>query len=665
LTPALFVLGLFFCVLPGISPQAASAKQCFGERVNRVVAADGVTVRLKFKDVAWVSGNRVTVIGKPYSTICAGAGSQTIRAGKGRSRTDAGPGRDRIFIGKSSLSVARGGLGNDLIVGSKGHDFIYASPRRVPKGAADRDTVRGMGGNDRIFDYGGNGNLLFGFVGVDRIRSLGGATSSLYGGNGSDFLYSDGGRSPSGLNERLFGEQGNDRLNADLPGSDGPAFLDGGEGDDWVNGTSFGDTVVVHSGIVKIRTGAGDDLIVATTAGRVSVEGGSGTDSISWATHTPSEERNYSGVRVDLSGGDVGGVGVQRLSGVENVIGSSFDDTIIGRPGTRNAIFGGLGDDVLAGQRDDGDTADGGLGLNDCSGFSEVSFCGPDSPGNTGNVRVLVDIGASGVLTVMGSRSEDRIRVAYDRSRAGYRVSTGEVPVTSGLCRRPESGATSAFCEASLGNLNGMLVYGNDGPDTVLVEGSVPSFVTTTIDGGSGRNVLTGGRSKDVISTENGSRGSVLRGGGNLDLLYVPGGGTVYGGKGSDIIHSAQPCAGGRAYGGSGSDHVVFAGASRGVRADLGRGFAKSARGECQGRLRLARDLERLEGSRYNDVLVLGRRHRAQTGKGSLLGRDGVDVLNSRNGARDTVTTGGGGRKNRVIADRRDRVIWGWGWASY
>ncbi len=45
--------------------------------------------------------------------------------------------------------------------------------------------------------------------------------------------------------------------------------------------------------------------------------------------------------------------------------------------------------------------------------------------------------------------------------------------------------------------------------------------------------------------------------------------------------------------------------------------------------------------------------------------RGGIDILNSKNGRRDTVTTGDNKRKNKVIADKKDKVIWGWGLAAY
>jgi hypothetical protein len=653
-------------LLSGPPSAVAAPKKCFGKKVNRVIKASNTSVRLGFRDVVWISGKNVTVTGKPYSRICAGAGRQVVRAGKGRSMTDTGAGNDRIILhDKSNLSIARAGLGNDLILGSNGNDFLYGSPKRVPRGAADRDVIRGLRGNDRIYDYGGIGNQLYGVTGVDRIYSLGRAVSSSFGGNGSDFLFSDGGRARSGLKERLFGDRGNDRLNANRPGSDGPAFLDGGSGDDWLNGTSFADTILIKAGITKVKAGGGDDVLISTSAGVVTADGGRGRDLISFATHTPAGDRPFTGVDVDLRSGVVKGNGKQVLSSVENVIGSSFEDTIVGRPGVANEISGGLSDDTLVGQYGDGDTADGGLGLNDCSGFAKLSFCGDNSPGNVGRGRIMMDINQSGVLTVLGSVTADRITVGYDRRRGLYRVTLNASPVVAGRCTKAGTASRTVTCPANIFNLNGVLLYGNDGGDRVTVNRSVPAIVTTNISGGGGRNTLTGGSTRDTISAESGARGTVIRGGGNDDQLYMVPGGTAFGGSGSDVIHNLNPCGGGRASGGSGDDNLVFASSLRGVRADLAAGYARWASGPCTRVLRVGPDFESLEGTRYRDFLTLGRKLRTQTPRRSLLGRDGHDVLNSRNGSRDSVTTGGGGRGNRVISDRIDRVIWGWGYAAF
>ena len=658
---AALLVGALFTAAATTSAEAAPSK-CFGKKVNKVVKGNNKKVKLGFKDVAWIAGDKVTVIGKPYSTICADAGTQIVKAGKGRSRTSTGAGNDRIYIAKSSNSIAEAGLGNDLIVGSKGHDYIYASPKKNPKKVSDKDTVRGAGGNDRIYDYSGEGNQLFGLAGTDRIYSLGDSVSTVHGGNGSDFIYSNGGETASGSPEKLFGERGNDRINGDQTPGNGPVLLDGGSGDDWLNGGAFADTAIVHSGIVKIDMGGGDDLIVAASGGRVTMDGGAGRDAVSWATHTPSDKRSFSGVDVDLRNGQVGGVGIQTVKDIEDVIGSSFDDSITGKPGVTNDIYAGMGDDELVGQYEDEDNADGGLGENECSGFRYVLSCNESSPGGGNQAKVQVDIDRSGVLTVFGSNKADRIDVGWRGGK--YLIDVDTAALVSGLCSTTQVPGEIA-CDANFNNLNGMLVYGNDGADEITVEGSVPAFVTTTINGGSGRNVINGGPTKDVISGEDGAEGTVIRGGDNLDQLWVPAGGTVYGDGASDVIHVQAPCEGGRVVGGGGNDNIVFTGSPRGVKADLGKGYAGHVSGSCNQKLKIDGDVESLEGTKYNDVLILGKKKKSQGRKRSLLGREGIDTLNSKNGHKDTVTTGDGGKKNKVISDRKDKVIFGWGLAGF
>ncbi len=645
----------------------ARPKKCFGKKINRVVTGSKKTVRLKFGDVAWIAGDRVTVIGKPYSVICADRGRQIVRAGKGKSRTSTGADNDRITLHpSSSQNIVHAGLGDDIIRGSNGHDFIYASPKKNPRGLSDRDTVHGRGGNDRIKDWSGDGNLLYGDTGSDQIHSLGGAVSSLYGGNGSDFLHSNGGLASSGRMERLFGERGNDRLNADQAPTNGPAFLDGGAGDDWINGTERGDTVVVHSGITKIATKGGDDLIVATSRGAVTIDGGAGRDTLSFATHTPPGYRGLSGVMVDLEAGTSAGGARFPLSGIENIVGSPFDDRLIGQPGVANHISGGLGDDQLIGDAADGDSADGGLGMNDCQGFRKTTNCGQESPGRNDERQPVVDINEGGVLTVMGSRHDDQISIGYEVATGRYRVSLGSGGIASGLCTGLANGGKTAFCAANVNNLNGILAYGNDGDDRITVEDSVPATVTTTINGGTGKNVLTGGKTKDFLLTaDNQSAGSILDGRDNVDVVYINDDVIARGGNGSDVLHAKDVCVGGQADGGKGKDNLVLVGNPRGVDANLARGTAHLIGGECRKPLSITRNVESIEGSKHDDRLALGRWFKTQERKRGLLGRDGHDILDSRNGVKDTVTTGSGGRKNRVIADRKDKVVWGWGLAGY
>ncbi|MGK2955477.1 MAG: hypothetical protein ACSLFI_07405 [Solirubrobacterales bacterium] len=620
---------------------ARAAPKCFGQKVDRVVNGDGGTVRLEFKEVAFVSGNNVTVIGKPYSVICGGDGRQIIKAGKGHTLSDGGAGNDKILLhDKSVKSEGHGGLGDDEIRGSRNHDLLTGGPKKVPEGASDDDTIDGVGGNDKIFDYGGDGNKLLGNTGSDTISSLGGAVSDIYGGNGTDFLNCNGGTTNSGQLERVFGEQGNDRMRCDQPNNNGGAFIDGGEGDDQMYGTPADDVIITHSGKKTIDAGGGDDLVVTTSKGLQKISGGAGDDTISYEAHTPADNVTFTGVRVNLQQGTSLGQTTYRLSGFENVIGSAFDDDITGLPGRKSVI-------------------DGSLGENTCSSFGKATQCNEDSP-NMNSRNPLVYINEGGILTVIGTPQGDKVTVGYDGK--GYRVS---VPggADFGLC---EGSGGEFSCPADVNHLNGMLVYGNDGADNISLENSMPTVLTTTINGGAGANRIIGGPSKDFISTLIGkSAGSVLEGRDNLDVLYINDDTIARGGDGTDGIHVESPCLGGESWGGDGTDSTIFAGADRAVEANLAGGSARWVSGSCAKPLTIGNDTEKLEGSEWDDVLILGQRMKTQQGKSSLLGREGRNILNSKNGVRDTVTTGPAARANKVTADKQDEVIYGWGLASY
>ena len=105
--PALlgWALAAVMAVSLGASPPAADArpKKCFGKKINRVIKGKKKKVRVKFKDVTWIAGDRITVIGKPYSHICANRGRQFVFPGKGRSMTNTGRDNDRIELHPSRI----------------------------------------------------------------------------------------------------------------------------------------------------------------------------------------------------------------------------------------------------------------------------------------------------------------------------------------------------------------------------------------------------------------------------------------------------------------------------------------------------------------------------------------------------------------------------------
>ncbi|WP_411892842.1 calcium-binding protein [Yoonia sp. SDW83-1] len=190
-------------------------------------------------------------------------------------------------------------------------------------------------------------DLLIGSAERDNIQGSEGA-DTLRGLAGNDYLYGGAG------NDRLEGGDGDDRLF----GGDGDDELFGGTGQDAL----FGDD--------------GDDLLSGDGKAD-SFDGGAGTDTVDFTYST------YPNL-VDLSRGVIDWFattgGIESIVNVENVIGSSADNTVIGSTfGNRlegrngndtvfglagnDTLDGGLGDDTLIGGRGD-DLLTGGTGAD-------------------------------------------------------------------------------------------------------------------------------------------------------------------------------------------------------------------------------------------------------------------------------------------------------------
>ena len=131
-------------------------------------------------------------------------------------------------------------------------------------------------------------------------------------------------------NDVVSGGDDNDTLN----GEDGQDWLLGGTGADAETGSTGHDSVWGDAGDDVLDGGPGDDTII----------GGAGIDTVTYAGAG-------SLVWVDLSwieDQNTYGGGWDTLSGIENVIGSAFNDRLTGN-GAANRITGGTGADELAG----------------------------------------------------------------------------------------------------------------------------------------------------------------------------------------------------------------------------------------------------------------------------------------------------------------------------
>jgi len=161
------------------------------------------------------------------------------------------------------------------------------------------------------------------------------------------------------------------------------AIIDGEIGDDLIIGTDEGDTITGNDGndVIKggegadeLRGEAGDDTITGG-AGDDMIYGGSGSDTVSY-------EFTAGPVIVDLAAtAAVSLAGYDRIFGVENIIGSDFDDdlygdenaNIISGGGGIDYLFGRFGDDILMGG-DDTDLLVGDLGADYLDGGRGKDF---------------------------------------------------------------------------------------------------------------------------------------------------------------------------------------------------------------------------------------------------------------------------------------------------
>ncbi|QXH58019.1 retention module-containing protein [Pseudomonas maumuensis] len=128
-----------------------------------------------------------------------------------------------------------------------------------------------------------------------------------------------------------------------LTGTSGDDVLLAGAGDTTLNGGAGNDVLVAGAGNNSLHGGDGDDLLIGGP-GNDLLDGGAGNDTASYAKAT-------AGVTVDL--GHVGqqntvGAGLDTLNGIENLIGSDYNDTLTGNDGD-NLLNGGAGNDLLKG----------------------------------------------------------------------------------------------------------------------------------------------------------------------------------------------------------------------------------------------------------------------------------------------------------------------------
>lgn len=494
---------------------------------------------------------------------------------------------DRVIHGTRGPDVIVAGRGGNTIVGGDGNDLIC--------GGYGRDQVYGGRGKDTI-----DGKK-------DR--------DVVHGGRGSDEVDGGAGR------DRVLGDSGNDVVRGGPGAHDA---VDGGPGDDEVAG------------------GGGSFDAVAGGIGRDRIEGGPGS-------HDVVSYRTAGGpVEVDLVQGAVGGAEVERLTGVEDVVGSLADDVLTGSRGSPNRLEGGAGDDwLLSGMG--GDQAYGGPGTDQCLGpFAVSSSCGLGPAATGTRVEMYGGLAQGAGLAIVGDDRADAI--AIDRRGRRYVVrSAAGLPQLGAFPPGAACRQTGALVSC-LGPVESIVASLGAGADTLSLGSGVPAGIPVTVDGGPGTDRLRGGPGGETLyAGDDGDRDRLSGGGGNdalfgINILHPrqdSGAATLLGGGGDDLLVGGQPCSGDRFRGGrGGNDSASFSRVRNEgtvVEATIGGRVLDPDVGGCAGGW-IDASIEKIEGSTGRDLLAGGGRPDV------LLGRGGGDVLDGR------------GNQDRCIGGRgRDR----------
>ena len=387
---------------------AAAAPTCFGKRATIVGTNRDESRPVELKGTP---GNDVIVGLRGYDYIDARGGVDLICAGEGDDEIYAGPGNDKI----------RGEGDIDFVLGGGGHDSIWG-------GAGPADDLRGERGNDRLFGGPGSDDWLVGGPGDDVMNggrgrdavlfadspqgvhadlSTGEATGHgndrmvsvetvagtyfddvLYGDDNANFLAGGTG------DDELHGLGGDDHLRSGDPAPAGNDLLDGGEGSDTANyylswegvqadlstGQAVSSGVDTLMGIENLFGSKENDVLTGNDENNV-IQGFQGDDVMDGRGGTDMAMfQNSFELLIDLGEGTaVEDRGSDTLKNFEDIIGSSFADTIIGDDG-RNSIWGGRGtdsligaggDDVLIGERGN-DSVNGAVGTDTCDAETEI-----------------------------------------------------------------------------------------------------------------------------------------------------------------------------------------------------------------------------------------------------------------------------------------------------
>ncbi|MET0238886.1 MAG: Ig-like domain-containing protein [Sphingobium sp.] len=433
-------------------------------------------------------------------------------------------------------------IGDDFLIGGSGNDYLF--------GREGADILLGGDGNDWL--YGGldydTASYSTATSGVSVTLGLTTAQNTL--GAGIDVLNSIENLLGSDYADILTGSSGFNMIE----GGAGDDVLDGGAGIDTASyaGASAGVTVslaitaaqnsvgagvdrlvnfdnLVGSAFNDVLTGNGLDNVLTGGAGNDRLDGGGASDTASYAT---------AGTAVKINLGTTAaqntlGAGTDTLISIENIVGTRFNDILIGNS-QHNVIEGGAGDDDIKG----------GAGIDTASYVSATSAVTVNlslsTAQNTGGAGTDT---LSNIENISGSAFNDRLTGNGGNNillgGAGDDVLDGG----AGIDAASYVGATAVKVSlAIVGPQN----TGGAGTDTLIgIESLFGSAYNDVLIGNASGNTIEGGSGDDMIDGAGGTdNASYSRAGAGVTVSLAIAGAQNTGGAGIDTLISIENLSG-------------------------------------------------------------------------------------------------------------------------
>lgn len=550
------------------------------------------------------------------------AGVEIFNGGAEDDFMDGKGGNDQLTGGGGQDSLA-GNAGEDVLNGGDGNDSLYSGDRSpgyflpyydnpfIPPlldRGVERDTLNGGAGDDRLFaGYGDNVDggegldfLFISFLGAPSGVNADFRQETLTIGGGTitgveNISYVEGSDFNDYINVASFGSNGySDRTTVFAMGGNDhvlagyyTAYLDGGDGDDIVDGRG-------SQYLQAVIGGAGDDILYTNSNTFARADGGDGNDRIfAHGKIDGGAGDDYIEIQWSYYGGDVfGGSGndeIRASAYAATIAGGSGADLIIGHIGNdklgsadfapypnsfqddtgleQDTIYGFEGDDLIAGGY--GDNLDGGAGQDTLRYSMAGLLSGVDFNTASLGSGQPVTIG-DGVVEnfetfayLRATEFDDVLRLATQGTLLEVNAGAGnDVVYTGGSSAKVFGGAgNDRFISGAAGDiLDGgdgvdeidyaayasavditlvsaaMTGTGAGGDQLINIENIIGTAYSDTLTGNGEANEIRGGAGNDVIN--GGAGNDKLYGDDGNDIINGGfGADAIWGGAGNDLIN--------------------------------------------------------------------------------------------------------------------------------